>query len=271
MVTTNFISKSDIFFSCTEKQYMNVENTVPEHALVHVFSGSMTITDADTTYTVNENETIILNKHLIAKFTKHPAVDEQFKSVTILFSQAFLQKYYASIKLNPINKNLWPVKFLQKHSLLHSLFDSILPYYELHGEELPQNLTEIKLSEAITILRAIDTSIDCVLANFAGPGKIDLTEFMIKNYSFNIPIDRFAYLTGRSLASFKRDFQKSFNEPPQRWLLKKRLKQAHYLLTNKYQKPSDVYLEVGFENFSHFSTSFKQHFGYTPSSIAMSR
>jgi AraC-like DNA-binding protein len=29
-----------------------------------------------------------------------------------------------------------------------------------------------------------------------------------------------------------------------------------------------VYLEVGFENLSHFSTAFKQEFGYTASSLA---
>ena len=271
MVQTNYISKSGIFFSCTEKQYMNAENTVPEHALVHIFTGSMTITDADKTYTVNENDTIILNKHLIAKFTKYPAATEQFKSVTILFPQPFLQNFYALNKPGENIKLLWQVKFLQKHSFLQSLFDSILPYYDLHGEELPQNLTAIKLNEAITILRNIDANVDCLLTNFAQPGKIDLAEFMLKNYSFNIPINRFAYLTGRSLASFKRDFQKIFNEPPQKWLLQKRLKQSHYLMTDKYQKPSDVYLEVGFENFSHFSNSFKQYFGYTPSSLAVNR
>ncbi|PWT74573.1 MAG: AraC family transcriptional regulator, partial [Bacteroidetes bacterium] len=103
------------------------------------------------------------------------------------------------------------------------------------------------------------------------PGKIDIAEFMLKNYTFNIAIERFAYLTGRSLATFKRDFQKAFNMPPQKWLLEKRLKQAHFLIAEKNCKPSDIYLEVGFENLSHFSNSFKQHFGYSPSSVTVSR
>jgi AraC-like DNA-binding protein len=37
---------------------------------------------------------------------------------------------------------------------------------------------------------------------------------------------------------------------------------------NKNQKPSDVYLEVGFEDLSHFSFVFKKEFGKTPSEVA---
>jgi AraC-like DNA-binding protein len=42
-------------------------------------------------------------------------------------------------------------------------------------------------------------------------------------------------------------------------------------MSEKLQKPSDVYLEVGFENLSHFSNSFRQQFGYSPSSLLVSR
>jgi AraC-like DNA-binding protein len=111
---------------------------------------------------------------------------------------------------------------------------------------------------------------DNLLANFAEQGKLDLVDYMQKNFAFNIPMERFAYLTGRSLATFKRDFEKAFHSTPQKWLLEKRLQEAHFLISRKKQKPSEVYLEVGFENLSHFSRTFKQHFGYNPSTIEMS-
>lgn len=43
-----------------------------------------------------------------------------------------------------------------------------------------------------------------------------------------------------------------------------RLSQAKLLLKNSDMKVSDVALEVGFDNFSYFSTLFKQHMGMTP-------
>lgn len=47
------------------------------------------------------------------------------------------------------------------------------------------------------------------------------------------------------------------------WLQDKRLTEAGYLIS-KGKKPSDIYLDVGFENLSHFYTSFKNKFGITP-------
>lgn len=89
------------------------------------------------------------------------------------------------------------------------------------------------------------------LFDFSEPYKIDLERFMSHNYRFNLPIEKFAKLTGRSLAGFKRDFQKAFNTSPRNWLQEKRL--------------TEVYLELGFESLPHFSNAFKQMFGVTPS------
>ncbi len=131
-----------------------------------------------------------------------------FKSVSILFSQQFLQTYYSKHPTQTSTKPTWDTLQLNKHPFLTSLFDSILPYYELHGYQLPEHLTTIKLNEAMTILQKVNKRANNILANLAERDKIDLADFMQKNYSFNIPLERFAYLTGRSLATFKRDFQK---------------------------------------------------------------
>jgi AraC-like DNA-binding protein len=80
-------------------------------------------------------------------------------------------------------------------------------------------------------------------------------------------LNRFAYLTGRSLATFKRDFEKIFHTSPSKWLLQRRLKEAYYLIKEKGKKPVDVYVDVGFEDLSHFSFAFKNEFGQAPSKI----
>jgi AraC-like DNA-binding protein len=84
---------------------------------------------------------------------------------------------------------------------------------------------------------------------------------------YNLPLERFAYLTGRSLTTFKSDFKRIFQTTPGRWLTEKRINLAHYKLTNSKQKATDVYLSVGFENLSHFSTTFKKAFGVSPRNI----
>ncbi|WP_394353324.1 helix-turn-helix domain-containing protein [Spirosoma aureum] len=58
-----------------------------------------------------------------------------------------------------------------------------------------------------------------------------------------------------------------FNTTPEKCLQKKRLEQAYYLISTKKLSPSAVYLEVGFENLSHFSTAFKKKFGVNASDL----
>ncbi|WP_444243595.1 helix-turn-helix domain-containing protein [Elizabethkingia anophelis] len=87
------------------------------------------------------------------------------------------------------------------------------------------------------------------------------------NYMFNVSVESFAKLTGRSLSVFKRDFEKVFSSSPKKWLRNKRLEEAYYLIKHKKQKPTDIYLDLGFENLSHFYFSFKQKFGKTTSEI----
>jgi AraC-like DNA-binding protein len=117
------------------------------------------------------------------------------------------------------------------------------------------------------ILLQTNPELKDVLFDFSEPGKIDLERYMNEHYKFNVDIKRFAYLTGRSLATFKRDFVKIFNIPPNRWLQQKRLNDAWYLIKEKGWRTSDVYMEVGFKDFSHFSFAFKKAYGIAPSKI----
>ncbi len=107
-----------------------------------------------------------------------------------------------------------------------------------------------------------------VFFDFGMPEKINLEEFMNRNFKFNVSIERFAYLTGRSLSAFKRDFKTIFNDTPNHWLVQKRLQEAWFMIDKKNQKSSDIYIDLGFEDLSHFSFAFKQSFGLTPTELA---
>lgn len=254
----------NIFFSCAEVTQRSEEHFVPEHGLAHIYSGEIRVVDASGEYGFTAGQSVLFSRNRLAKVTKHAAADAPFRMVTILFRQDFLAGYYATHK--PAAAARKDVLTFGGNPLLDSLFQSLLPYEALQNP-LPAELTRLKLAEAVTILRTLNPAADAILSDFSEPGKIDLAGFMHRNFSFNIPLERFAYLTGRSLATFKRDFQKSFRMPPQKWLLERRLKEAHYLIAEKKLRPSDAYIEVGFENLSHFSFAFKQQYGYNASEL----
>jgi AraC-like DNA-binding protein len=87
---------------------------------------------------------------------------------------------------------------------------------------------------------------------------------MEKNFCFNLRLEDYAELCHRSLSTFKRDFQQHFNEPPGKWLLKRRIQHAANLIANSDQSISQVAFESGFEDLSHFSRVFKKIIGANP-------
>jgi AraC-like DNA-binding protein len=50
--------------------------------------------------------------------------------------------------------------------------------------------------------------------------------------------------------------------------VQKRLQEAHFLIDEKHKKPSEIYLDLGFEDLSHFSYAFKKLFGLTPTELS---
>jgi AraC-like DNA-binding protein len=159
------------------------------------------------------------------------------------------------------------IQLPQDDPFLKGYFQSLMPYC-VANKKLSSSLAELKVKEAVEILLNIQPSLKNMLFNFNEPHKIDIEAFMNLHFSYNVPLTNFARLTGRSLAGFKRDFGKVFHTSPGLWLLDRRLKEAHFLIKEKRKKPSDVYLDVGFENLSHFSAAFKKVYGKSPSMIS---
>jgi AraC-like DNA-binding protein len=84
--------------------------------------------------------------------------------------------------------------------------------------------------EAVLVFLGANAALKDLLFDFSEPGKIDLQAYMNAHYKYNGDLQYFAYLTGRSLSTFKRDFEKIYQTTPGRWLLQRKLEDAHFLL-----------------------------------------
>lgn len=253
----------EIKLSCYEGRLFKTEATFDDHLLVWLLSGETRIIQADECFTFNAGDTFLIPRIQLATIINYPKDGLPHQAVAMHLSAERLRGIYTPENIKPKAATSQRIVSFHQHPLMKSCLASLIPYFELQGD-LPENIASLKINEAISILRAIDHSIDDVLANFEAPGKIDLARFMEKNFMFNMPLEKFSYLTGRSLTTFKRDFHIAFGTTPQRWLTQKRLELAHYQLTEKKRKPSEIYYEIGFENLSHFSFAFKKHFGCAP-------
>lgn len=256
-----------IAYSCYAKKSREGEHFVRECTFTYQIAGSLILNDGNQEYVSDTGAFRLVRRNQLLKFIKEPPENGEFQSLTLFLDQQTLKNFSLEYGIVAEQKQYdKPVLEIETHTLLKSYFQSLLIYHQSFRLN-NQQLVHIKMKEAILLLLQINPKLKNILFDFTEPHKIDLEGFMNKNYHFNVHLERFAYLTGRSLATFKRDFEKTFNTTPGRWLQQKRLREAYYLLTEKGKAASDIYLELGFEDLSHFSYAFKKAYGEAPSKI----
>jgi AraC family transcriptional regulator, exoenzyme S synthesis regulatory protein ExsA len=257
---------AEIVLACVDEKDFKTEAIPEHHTLIRVVSGEMKIVLADMSHTFGSGDIVLVPRNQLCMVVKRPKNGRPYKSYAVAFKTDRLKSYYSRIDRQLTKMPLKRIRTYVLHPLLESYFASLEPYFELESQ-LPDEITKLKIEEGIGILRSIDKTVDDLLADFSEPGKVNLVDYMEKNYMFNMPLKTFSYLTGRSIATFNRDFRKAYHISPQKWLIQKRLELAYYLLKEEKRKPVEVYFEAGFENLSHFSYSFKKYFGCVPSKL----
>lgn len=266
---TNDELQHNILYSCSAQSKRDGESVVRDHALSYIITGEITFYHNGGTFTYGRGSVGLLRKNLLLKSVKKPAADgTPFQSISIFFDQSILRKYSGQTDVTADGLYVGePVINMSHDAFLKGYFDSLIPYFK---SDLPltASMAEIKTHEAIELVLRHKLRLKNMLFDFSEPFKIDIEAFMGQNYLYNVPIAQFARLSGRSLATFKRDFKKVFNDTPERWIKKRRLERAHFLIKEQHQAPVSVFNEVGFESLSHFSDAFKKFFGYNASSLS---
>lgn len=243
------------------------EQFIAEHLFVYMIAGDMTVYDGNKEYRIREGDYYFARRNYLVKYVKRPPDNGTFQASALFFDNNFLQRFGEEYGYKAGASDIKEaVLKLSPDPLLAGFVQSLSPYLAIPDEERKRFFV-LKKKELLLILLRAFPELQHILFDFSDPGKIDLKEFMNHNFRFNVSLERFSYLSGRSLTTFKRDFEKIFNTSPGRWLLEKRLKEAHFLIERKGANPSDVYLEVGFEDLSHFSFAFKKMYGVAPSLI----
>jgi len=257
----------DIKLSVFEDDRFKTEILFEHHMLIWFISGETKIIQAGQSWTFGAGDIFLIPRNQVTTIINTPKSGLPHKTVAMHLTTERLRKFYGGISDVSAGPHVSKVYHFKDHPLLRSCLASLIPYFDL-DQKFPEEIATLKITEALTILRTTDKAVDSVLANFDSPGKVDLERFMETHFMFNLPLEKFGFLTGRSLSTFNRDFRKIFQSTPQKWLTRKRLEFAHYQITEHARRPVDVYLESGFEDLSHFSFAFKKHFGMIPTAVA---
>lgn len=176
-------------------------------------------------------------KEFLEKHTKNKNIEEEDTPYFIIRNDSYIISYLNS--LSTISNA--PTIFAE--NLLSVKFEELMLYLlQKYGEKFERYLHSLIIKETSDFKKIVESKIH---------SKLKLEEI--------------AFLCNMSLSTFKRHFIKEYNVSPGKWLKDKRLQKAKETLEESDLKPSDIYLDFGYNNLSNFSVAFKNKFGFNPS------
>ena len=261
---------NDVFYSFYYDDLSGCTHRSREYAINYLYSGEMILDNGKEQIRVGKGECVFIPRNHHITMYKKTKDGERYCGIFLMFTRRFLREMYSKFGQGKVPANtpkLDPnVIKLPKTVELASLFASMTPYFD--PEVKPKDdFMNLKLQEGLLALLHIDNRFAPTLFDFNQPWKIDIMEFLNENYMYEFTMEEMAHYTGRSLATFKRDFKKISDLTPEKWLIRKRLEVAYAKMKEGGKKVVDVYAEVGFKNPSHFSTAFKKQYGIPPTAV----
>lgn len=249
-------------------QAAKLEHWTQSDYLVHVLQGKKAWHTSDGVWPARAGDTLF--------FRKGGAIIEQFFDVDFCLLIFFIpdslirstvREFIGSLAGNQsAYRGLKSAVRVENDVALTAFFQCMRTYFSSR-EKPSELLLRLKLKELIVSIltgrenRLLAAYFQSVAASEGPP----LAEIMEANFRSRLSLDEYAALCHRSLSSFKRDFQELFQEPPGKWLLRKRLEFAAVLLQSTKIPITEIVFESGFENVSHFSRAFKEQFSRSPS------
>lgn len=235
--------------------------------IIKIVSGTAVLSNNNKQVTVRAGEFVFVNRGGFSRIKMYPDKNRPFRMLCLNFTDKFLEKYIQyAIRPAVSNAKVEAFESIYSNVMIEALFSS-LDIYARNDAYPDKVLTDLKLRECAHILSLYDPHLLDEMFRKQSGERLSLEEFMNANYMYNAPLERFAELSGRSLSTFRREFEQTFGTTPSKWLIRKRLEVAYKKITEESCRPSDIYWELGFETLSHFSRKFKEQYNMVPSKL----
>lgn len=202
-------------------------------------------------------------------------VSKKYEAIAIHFYPEILKKVYENKvpnflkepKENPDNIGM---KKINNEILISKYIEGILFYFEnltLVNEEI----LILKLKEIILLLNQTKNApaIHTILSNLFNPTTYTFREIINAHLYSNLTLTELSELTNMSLSTFKREFKRLYGNSPAAYIRDKKLIKVKELLSISKLRISDIAYDFGFNDVAHFSKSFKQKFGVSPSTYKL--
>ncbi len=238
------------------------ERYLAAHAITLVLNGALQVETPQGDVTiVNKNQLILLPKGLYIISDIIPK-NQSFEAIVFFFDEEITDEFLMSFETTKPEIDAKTI-IIDYDQYLRLFVDTLITLYR--GKHQNQ-FTKPKLLEFLHLISISNQGKTFInkLQSLKHKERKNIKAFMSQNYDKPLDIEDYAYLTGRSISTFRRDFKSKFNISPKKWLIEKRLEKATQLLKEKSDSVTSIALQVGYENTSHFIKAFQQKFDISP-------
>jgi len=243
-----------------------------EHTLVFTISGTKLLHLPGQVLNVGPNSVVLLKRgiYMMAEYLENA---RDFEALMLFLPVRTVRAFVLQQQLElPRGKNDVFYLVAPAGELLLGFRDQYRQYFGKSLRDMEQ-LLSVKVQELLLLLLSTPQRDDVLafLAAIVREEPEDLT-FTVQTYLFQpLTLEELASLSNRSLATFKRDFQRLYHTTPRQWINQRRLEHGRLLLQRTEQPVADIALACGFESASHFIRIFRKAFGATPQTIRAKR
>ena len=238
-----------------------------EACFLHFKSGHLSLASATEKTQITASESVLLNcGNYFADFIEHSS-GGTIEIIAIHLYPDLLKEIYhtenpPSLKPGYIRTDS---KRIQNTVFITQFVYGLDIYFENPGL-VTTELLILKLRELILLLLQTDeaSTIADLFERLFTPREGKLKDIIQTHLFSDMTISELATLSGQSLSSFKRGFQKNYNDSPANYIRTKRLNEAQKLLRISTLSITEICYQVGFNDLSHFSKVFKKHIGISP-------
>lgn len=226
------------------------------------------------TYEVDEGDIIFVKKG--ANLTHH-FLGDRFCAVFMFIPDDFIKAFLTknTSLLTTFQKDLShqdAVLRIEQDQLLENYYHSIQSYLSL-SERPSEQLLMLKFEELLLSLfsNKKHQPLTDYFISLCQSQEYHMTRVMEENFAYNLKLEDYAQLCHMSLSTFKKSFKQHYHTTPAAWLQQRKLQHALHLVLNTDLTISQISLECGFEDTSHFIRVFKQNHQLTPLQFRQTR
>jgi AraC family transcriptional regulator, exoenzyme S synthesis regulatory protein ExsA len=242
-----------------------------KHVLSFLMEGQKEVHFSNKSVSINTNQSLLIASGNFL-MTEHIG-NTYFRCLLFFFPQErienFLLKYpqpRLGGKINEIEPE--PYFRLDKDEFIRLFINSLEEICQLKNF-ISQDILQLKLEEIMLYLahKYNNEFLTYLKSLLVDERKLSFKTVIERNVYTNLNLEEIAFLCNMSLSTFKRQFVQIYQASPGKWFQRMRLNKAREILNGNKVKPSEIYMDFGYDSLSNFSAAFKNEFGYSPKQL----